>query len=96
MLIGLGGEREAGGITISFHPKRRASIEKAPGPRRAIAAEMAINWAIASFEPEKVHTGSGNQESAIPKTLKARKRAEYGGQKANQNKEAAHQQERGD
>jgi hypothetical protein len=54
-------------MTISFQPKRRASREKAPGPRRAIAAETAINWVIANFESEKLHNCGGNQERAIPR-----------------------------
>src|SRR5580704_1214669 len=70
--------REAGGITISFQPNRRASSEKAPGPRRAMAAEMAMTGASASFDSNGLNNCSGNQEKAIPRFSRPARRLRIG------------------
>jgi hypothetical protein len=43
----------AAGITISFQPNKRASREKTPGPRKAIATKPAVTWNIISLESSK-------------------------------------------
>jgi len=53
----------AEGITISFQPKIWASTEKAPGPIRAIATNIAISRKTTKFELSKPH-GSVVQTSA--------------------------------
>src|ERR1700731_4709166 len=72
------GGREAGGMTISFHPKRRASSEKAPGPRRAMAAAMPIIGASASFDSKGLNDCRGNQENAIPRLSRHARRLRIG------------------
>ena len=57
----------AGGITISRHPKSRASRENAPGPRKQIATHIAIVSALAHLDSNQPNAGSGNHESAIPR-----------------------------
>jgi hypothetical protein len=50
------------GTTISFHPNSRASSEKAPGPRKAIATKIAVAWMVSNLESKKL------PERDIPKT----------------------------
>src|SRR5579863_8869369 len=57
----------AGGMTISLHPKSRASSEKAPGPRKAITTEIATNSSSASYESNRFQAGTGNHERKTPR-----------------------------
>jgi len=59
------GVREDGGITISWRPKRRASREKAPGPRRAMAAAMTISSKKATVPSNEFPAAIGGTESVI-------------------------------
>lgn len=56
-------------ITISRRPNRRASMEKAPGPRQSKAAAMVAAKAAAGLDASKPQAGSGNNESALPRLL---------------------------
>jgi hypothetical protein len=72
------GGREARGMMISFQPNKRASREKAPGPSRAMAAEMAMIGASASFDSKGLNNCSGNQEKAIPRLSRPARRLSNG------------------
>ena len=51
---------------ISRRPNRRASSEKAPGPRRKIALAMVTTKTLASLAASKSGIGMGNHKRAIP------------------------------
>jgi hypothetical protein len=52
-------------MTISRRPKRRASNENAPGPRKNRAAAMAVANAIAGFVASKLEVGSESAGTAL-------------------------------
>jgi hypothetical protein len=51
-------------MKISRRPKRRASRENAPGPKKRIAVAIAITFMMASFVSNRFAVGAGIHESA--------------------------------
>src|SRR5262249_37093965 len=52
------------GMIISRRPNSRASREKAPGPRQAMAAAMAMTKVVVSLASKRLASGPGNSERA--------------------------------